>query len=485
MSDPKVLVVRDPIKLGAKQHEFMRLCEEPGAKEILFSGSIRGGKSQACARKTVEWAWKYGGKHLCVRRTYRQLEDSTKAIFLRGDGGLPPACPPELIARTFEGEKNMILLKNGAEILFRSAENAKEAAENIRNVTLGSVFIDQIEELDDDAYKGLYKTYRSRCSDPRGPRKVIAAANPGPETHWAWERFHPDSEQRDPRTRYVNVTIYDNADNLPEGYVEDLEKEGAKDPLWFDRFCLGKWGAFGGKRFRAFNPKAHVVKPFTIPGNWEIIEGIDYGQVNPFVVEWIAVSPEERYHVFAEYWATDTTCDMHAKKIRARRQQHNVQPDGTWMDPSAFARSNEYASPAADLQEAGIDVAPADNDRLGGWNHLDQLLRKTSKETGGIKYVNADGEPLEEVPMIVFMDGRCRLLLKELPNARHKENPDGSYEDDIEKKNDHALDATRYILNARPPAPEEAEEEDFNPHEAYANAAIKRALEREGIEYVG
>lgn len=476
-----VLTIRDPWRPKGQQGNFFNACEEPTSEEILFSGSIRGGKTHGACKKLVAWAWKYGGPGYRVgvfRKTYRELEDSTKAVLLRGDGGQPPAIPRELIA--YERAKDdMVVLKNGTEILFRSLENAKEAAEKIRNVTFGCMFIDQIEELDSDrqmageeSYEALYETMCSRLSDPRGPRKMLAAANPGPTDHWVYKRFHPDSSVRQPQTRYIHVTLYDNASQLPEDYLPRMERRRIYDPLWFDRFILGKWGAYGGKRFSMFNEKQHIIDPFPIPPGWEIVEGIDYGYYAPTVVEWVAIDHYGLHYAVAEHNAEKKSIAHHAKQMRAIRAEHNLSPSSTWLDPSAWAQQREFQSVAMEFSDHGIYAAQAQNDRIGGWNRIDELLGVEDLVPDPYASPNEAGErPL--IPRLRIFRDRCPELVHELPNARRK---DGT--DDIEKKNDHALDAFRYAINSRTPEPEMDEHpEDEDPREAYARKRLGRATE--------
>jgi hypothetical protein len=69
--------------------------------------------------------------------------------------------------------------------------------------------IDQAEELDGEDIEDFYQEIKGRCSDPRGPRKLLLVANPGPQDHLLYKRFI------DPISRYgkaarMHVTIHDN-----------------------------------------------------------------------------------------------------------------------------------------------------------------------------------------------------------------------------------------------------------------------------------
>ena len=47
----------------------------------------------------------------------------------------------------------------------------------------------------------------------------------------------------------------------------------------------------------------------------------------------------------------------------------------------------------------------------------------------------------------LYVNGECRGLIYEIGKWSYKQNPDGSYSDDAEKKNDHACDALRYPIH--------------------------------------
>ena len=110
---------------------------------MLSGGAIRSGKTQAAGRLLVATAVEQPAPYLVARLPYRELEDSTKKAMLHGDGSLPPLIPPELVAQ-YRASDNLVHLKNGAVILFRSLDEPAK----LLNLTLVGVLVDQIEELD-------------------------------------------------------------------------------------------------------------------------------------------------------------------------------------------------------------------------------------------------------------------------------------------------------------------------------------------------
>lgn len=427
--------------LTPKQIEFARACNLPvtEVKEVLFGGAIRSGKSQVAAHILVDWALKWPGLYMACRATYQELDDSTRRIFLYGDGSLPPAIPESIIRGGPKGiTARKVILANGSEILFRSLEETEKGKGKIRNITLSGVFVDQLEEFDTEIAQQMYQELVSRCSHPKGPRKIISCANPGPRTHWAYDRF-VDPNRRYNRAAYVHVEMRDNEQHLPADYVEWAYAQETENPNFYRRFVIGEWGAFGGKRFPDFDENVHVVpsENFYIDPQWEILEGIDYGSSNPFAVVWVAIDYDGRWWVFDEHYEKEKPLSHHARKIHEIRERHKVNPLFSFIDPSTFNRTRfEYESVAFELQEQGIQLAKAQNERLGGWARIEEML--TEKMHDGL-------------PRLRILD-RCENLLRELPSLKYKENSD-----DIEKEHDHAADALRYALMSRPQIPKHKE----------------------------
>jgi PBSX family phage terminase large subunit len=464
------LRIQDAFLPNSKQAEFFVACADAYADEILYDGSIRAGKTQACCKQLIAWAWQYGGRYVVARKTYPELRDSTMAVMLRGEGGMPPGCPPELIKEFRAGDRELHL-KNGAEILFRNLESAEEGRAKLRNISLNGFFIDQVEELDGPEWGEFYEELLGRLSDPRGPGKMIMAANPGPTDHWVWRRFiDPEMRDRFPQTRYIHCTLYDNQENLDPKYFQSRIRTEKQNPEYYKRMVLGEWGAFGGKRFKCWDQSKHVIDPFTIPPSWEVIEAVDYGYAHPFVCLWVAIDPQDRYYVIGEHYERERAISHHARCILDARESLNVQPEVMWADPSIFEERGGTSSISMEMNDYTLYPAPANRDRIGGWNRLEEMLMR-----------EIDGKP----QLQVF--ATCKNTIKEIPNLRFKENSD-----DVQKTNDHAADALRYAVMSRPPVPiEEAPGPDFDRRTLYAMRLKERMIERdlnnfqpaEGVSY--
>jgi phage terminase large subunit len=447
-----------PFRATPKQCELAQHWRDRECRVVLIGGAIRSGKTQAAGRLIVETAVEQPSTYLVARLGYRQLEDSTKKAMLHGDGAMPPLIPPELVAEYRAGD-NMVRLKTGSEILFRSLDEPSK----LLNLTLGGVFVDQIEELDHGPDgERIFDTLLGRLSDPRGPRKLVAVANPSSTVSWQYRRL-VNERTKDAATQYVHVTLQDNAANLPADYVEQMEATRTTRPHWYRSYVEGLWGSFEGAAYEEFSPEIHVVEPWKIPDAWERFESLDFGAANPTAVLAWAVAHDSELIVFDEYYEAGKRIAQHAPEILRRRK--NWYPKGQrpicYADPSIFAEhghSNRWGLPASiwsefdDLDVRGI--YPANNSRSAGFVRISELLHV---EPGRVPPAwSSVPESLAGSPRL-FIFSHCINTIEQLQNAAIAlEGPDAGRAVDAKQESArlHAHAALRYGAMSRPsPSP--------------------------------
>jgi PBSX family phage terminase large subunit len=450
-------VISAPFQGTAKQLAAAGHWRDSEARVITLGGAIRSGKTQAGGRLIVETAVDQPATYLIARSTYRELEDSTKKAMLHGDGALPPLIPPELIEQ-YRASDNLVKLRTGATLLFRSLEEGQVG--KLLNLTLGGIFVDQIEELDDgDTGERIFDTLLGRLSDPRGPRKLIGVANPSGLTHWVYRRL-VDEGTRDPEARYVHFTLLDNAANLPADYVAAMLATKETRPAWYRSFILGEWGAFSGAAFSEFEEPIHVVRPFAIPQHWERFESLDHGANHPTVVLAWAADTDGNLVVFGEY-SSPGLVSKHAAELLARRQRWGTSV--CHADPSVFAShglTSSWGAPASvatEYAEHGIKLRPANNSRAAGYLRLLELLHvepgRVAPPWASIRQ-GAGG-----APRLYIVDG-CRELVRQLksaPVAVDGVDTGEAVDRRWEGEHGHAVASLRYGAMSRPaPAKEPA-----------------------------
>jgi PBSX family phage terminase large subunit len=442
------------------QLEFLAATEDPAVNEILFDGSIRAGKSQACCWRVFKWALAHGGTYLIARNSYPELRDSTRKVFVDGDGGLPPTCPRELVV-DFNKTENVLHIRRPdggepAEIIFRAIGD--DGLGRVKNISLAGAFIDQAEELDEGrAGEAMYDEILGRLSDPRGPRKMILASNPGSTLHWVYRRF-VKAATREPQTRRVHCVLTDNP-TLPADYMGRMLATKSTRPHWYRARILGEWGSFEGAAYTEFEERVHVVRPFEIPLHWPRFESLDFGANNP--TAWLVwVADEDGNVVVVDEYYGPGLASAHAVEIVARRERWGTSV--CYADPSIWAAhglTNRWGRPASiadELGEHGVSgLVRANNDRRAGYLRLLELLRV---EQGRIAPAwarvpeNVGGAPR------LFVSERCVNLVEQLRNAPVKKDGKDAAElvdPDWESRLGHAHAAARYGAMTRPSASKE------------------------------
>jgi PBSX family phage terminase large subunit len=416
-----------------------------------MGGAIRSGKTQGIGRLFVETAIWQPSTYLVARLTYRELEDSTKKALLHGDGSVAALIPAELIDQ-YRASDNLVRLKTGSEILFRSLDEPGK----LLNLTLGGVFVDQLEELDPgDAGERIFDTLLGRLSDPRGPRKLAAVANPASTMHWAYRRLVNEAT-RDASARYIHVSMQDNEDNLPPDYVAAMMATRTTRPFWFRSYVQGEWGAFEGAAFTEIDPTVHVVEPFGIPATWERFESMDHGANNPTCWLLWAADYDGNVVIADEYYSPGLVSKHAPEILRRRRDWWEVHGESNtcWADPSIFARhgmSDRWGRPASIASEYGdfdIGLSQANNDRKAGYHRLCELLHVEPGRhapSWAACPSGAGGAPR----MYVFSP--CKHLIEQLKSAPVAGVDAGEVVDPKwATSHGHAIDAARYGAMSRP-----------------------------------
>ena len=166
-----------------------------------------------------------------------------------------------------------------------------------------------------------------------------------------------------------------------------------------------------------------MVKPFQIPEHWQIASAIDYGSNFAYIKG--ALDPQDdTWYIFYEYFSNiDRSLEDHADVIK--RSPLFSSKEVIYSDPSGRQAILE-------MKKYGVPSRPANNDVYAGINKLKSMFQRR----------NPNGEP----QLRIF--NWCDRLIKELSALYcYKTEKDGTPNKDvIIKRDDHAVDALRYML---------------------------------------
>lgn len=282
----------------------------------------------------------------------------------------------------------------------------------------------------------------------RYPLDFVAALTPINPQPWLEERMmlnRPDNWD------VFNFPLGDNRVSRG-GFIDDGEIDALLDE-WPEEIRptreRGEWAALIGAIFQTFRRDVHVLDlaqekellrytgdvPFIVP-QIRSLGSIDWGGANPFVYLWATQIPwaDGLWYVFDEYYwdpkrQGQRRLDEHAAEIKRRTEQWRTVVDRTWADhdPTDALMMAHYGVPNMPAQK--------DNNSVSAGVDVVRTLFKVRKDTGR--------------PRLLFAK-RCKMLAREIAGYRYKEPTELQDPKDgaIVKKDDHAVDALRYLLRS-------------------------------------
>lgn len=261
-----------------KQQAFHR---DP-AKIRLLLGAFGAGKTKAIVWETIQLALEYPGfLGVVLRKTAPALRDTTKADFLN-------EIPEELVTKEIKSESREALhIYGGSRVWFRSVDDWKK----LGSTAFDLIVLDEAYEFDESDYLMLS---RGRLRGKVGPRRMVLASNPPDESHWLFKHFVAEAS---PETSVHHFSTYDNAKNLPPGYIAGLEKMPA---AWKRKYLYGQWGFLGEGEpvYSEYREEMHRVFLRYQP-NIPLRRGWDFGFNHPACV-WVQALPSGHINILHE-----------------------------------------------------------------------------------------------------------------------------------------------------------------------------------------
>lgn len=421
------------------------------------------GKTLAGSIKAFTHCQQKDAFFLIGRRHATDLSDSTQRDFLNLFGTMGKFSPKNGSFKFYK-DGNML-----SEVIFRHLDDLQ----SLTNMNLSGFWIDQAEEVSEDVFDFLI----GRIRRPTHRREGFITANMNGHD-WLWRRFlkkvGKDGKPLPNASDYFLVTAstLENRENLPEDYVQGLLSQ---PKAYVKRFVEGSFDVFSGQIYDEFNPSIHVLpQPFQIPNTWERMRAIDHGQNNPTACLWGAVDFDANIYIYQEYYQEKEVVSKHVAAINELSKIRNTNGQiiqdlyaYTVIDPSTHAKTREKDgyrfSIAEEYLDAGIPTVGGQNDVIAGINRVKEFLK-----IDPLRYhpflKDPDGEPIMGAPRL-FIFPQCVNLIEEIGQYKWKSYSGAALanqdRDDIKeapvKRQDHAVDALRYLIMSRPQSPNPAQ----------------------------
>ena len=392
------------------------------AKYRLFGGAAGPGKTKALLWEAIYQALRVpGSDSLLLRRTYPELESSLLAYFRRD--------VPKDLYKKFNESKYVVTWKNGSTTRFGYCRNESDV---YRYQGAEFLFIGLDELTHFTLKQWQFLTSRNRCpikfyvDAENRVRPVVptmaGATNPGNIGHaWVkalWVDHKPPSgfdrsELYNPRDyEFIRARIEDNPI-----YANDADYRRTLEVLpehLRKAFLDGDWNVFAGQYFDIFDYGRHTARPedFRLEPWMPRWISIDWGFQHPSAVYWHCAMPvaavfrprgfsigaatqakktntppseeggnSSRIVTYRELVQNGLSPRMLAQGIVERSGRENICE--IFLSPDAFAHRTAEASIAEQLGDVLVAnglprPTPADDDRVGGWQFMYQLLESNA-----------------------------------------------------------------------------------------------------------
>jgi len=416
--DSKDIYLYLPTPRQAEFHESEKLY-------TLFGGAAGPGKSHALRWDVYRRCLLIPGyEALLLRRTFPELE---KTHMRRAAREAPR------FGANYVPSDHCVRFQNGSLLEFGHCDN-DAAVSKYLSTEYDWIGFDELVTFEPDV--ALEIMTRARTNKPGLSAMVKAGSNPGGVgALWVLDFFidkAPDPE------RYP---LYDQNDwafipaKLDDNPYLDMQYE--KKTLTnlsrnrYQQLRHGDWHVFEGQFFGKWNDSQHVVDLVPDPKLVSWFCSMDWGFNAPGCCLWWAAMPDGHYMVVDEYKFRETTVKDVAAGIHAKTKTLGLaRVPQIWADPAIWQRTGQVGESIAEtFQRYKVPVTKTDNDRLNGWQRVQEMLR-----------VAPDGRPW------LWVHPRCRYLIRTIPAmVRDAEDP----EDVDTEGDDHACDALRYGAMSR------------------------------------
>ena len=398
-----------------------------GETDVLYGGAAGGGKSYAMLVDPLRYAHRKAHRALILRRTMpelREIIDKSRELY-------PKAFPG---AKYREVEK-LWNFPSGAKVEFGFLEKDADVY-RYQGQAYSWIGFDEIQHLPTE-FAWNYMASRLRTTDPYIVECLRATANPGGAgAAWVYKRYidpSPSNETfrgADGLTRkFIPARLKDNPYLAKDGRYEQMLK--SLPPTLRQQLLEGNWDVSEGAAFTEFDPVIHTITPFAIPLHWERTKGIDYGYASESACVWGAVDPEDgTLIIYRELYRKGLLGTDLGEMLTNMELPDPISVAGV-LDTACWNRTGMTGPTVGEtLLKAGHKLRRADKNRKQGKIQVHEYLKLSQSGRPRLQIFNT-----------------CPNLIRELQSIPlDKRDP----EDVDTHAPDHAYDALRYLIMARP-----------------------------------
>lgn len=323
--------------------------------------------------------------------------------------------PPELPVKRNEAELSMTF-ENGSVIELKGADNE----DSLRGAGLDGMVVDEFATIYDN-WAVWHEVLRPALADKMG--WVLFIGTPKGKDAF-YELFLRGERAEKDWQSWQFRTI----DNLALDLAEEVEAARQESPeRYFAQEFLASFEDYAGLVWPEFDEKLHVIDPIYLPKHYPRVGSIDPAMSGTTAVIKAAIDEDGRVIIYDEFYEQDKRVSETAKSIKEDSIRWIIDPaskaKNSQKDGQLYSLFDEYA-------EHGIIASPGENDVEAGINRV--------------------GEAFKTERIKIFRN--CTNLIWELERyhwSESKESIGGITKPKVFKKDDHAVDALRYLVMNR------------------------------------
>ena len=351
----------------------------------------------------------------------------------------------------YNDSKKNIVFPNGSRILFRYCDTEKDA-ERFQGTEVDILFIDEATHQSEERFKKLTACVRGVNEFPK---RIYLSCNPGGIGHGWVKRLFIDKAytegERQEDYVFIKSLVTDNKalmESDPD-YIRQLE---ALPPKLREAWLLGDWDSFSGQVFGEWvnDPdryhdryNTHVIQPFYIPREWQVLCSMDWGYTRPFSIGWYTFDGEGRMYRIREYYGWDGVPNngVRLEPSAVAKKMHEIEESDPNLKGRRIIRVGDPAiwgkqggeSIGELFEKEGISFDKAKHDRINGKMQCHHRLA-----------FGDDGKPM------FYCFSTCRNFIRTIPNLVYDESDVEDVDTDGE---DHIYDEWRYACMEHQIAP--------------------------------
>lgn len=379
--------------LTDKQYEHI----DDMTRHLMIMGSAGSGKTIFACTKVILYALAHENARIGV---FRQTLPSLRETAWREIVELLDKYGIEYNENKSNG---IVTLSNGSTISFTPTDDEKK----LRSLNLDFVYIEQCEEISEEAFIELDLRIRNEVSKKYGGQMLIVV-QPSNKSHWLYRLFYQE-KVNDPDYKKIHFSYLDNP-YLPE--EQKKVYEGLRETN-YDRYLTHTKGQWISSSKQIF------------VNNWTVglknrrffnyyVGGVDFGYNSPACFLLCGVYDEEFYILGEVYRAEMKTQEFLSRidDLLAEHELHIQDLDAVYCDSADPEKIQQFC-------DYGINAYPS------------------------VKDVKAKISTTQESR--IHIDESCVNLIREMPQYQWRKNKDGELLDEPVKANDHAVDALCYL----------------------------------------